>query len=185
MIIPRLEPTISKPHVLGTLFTLRLGEGDTMAESLIDIFTKSAILHLTVLVAAFLFFLMAGIRSVKEGEPEGFLYLTLAIFFFLIHLFYIANFPSDSPVANPFNDWSVWNWMVVLCAPALVVLYLTLGAIHCLFYRFRQGAYNLFFGASLACYVWMLGGEWPLDVRAILTVVWGLTFFKLELNPAL
>jgi hypothetical protein len=155
-----------------------------MTESLTDIFAHSAVLHLTILVAAALFFAMAGLRSIKHEEPEGFLYLTLALFFFLIHLFYIANYPDDSPVTNPFREWSVWHWTVVLGAPALVVLYLMLGAVHLCLYRFRQGMYNFFFGMTLICYLYMLGGGWPLDVKAILTLAWGLTWFKLELNPA-
>lgn len=154
-----------------------------MNESLISIFAHSAVIHLTILVAASLFFLMAGIRSVKEDEPEALLYLSLAFFFFIIHIFYLANFPKDSPIASPLAKWSIWSWMVVLATPALVILYLVLGAVHCMFYRFRQGFYDIFFGGTLACYVYLLGEQWPLDVRAVLTLLWGLTWFKLELNP--
>ncbi len=155
-----------------------------MTESLLDIFTHSAIVHVTALVAAFLFFLMAGLRSVKNREPEGFLFFTLALFFFLIHLFYIANLPDDSPMANPFRNWSVWNWMVVLATPALIVLYLVLGAVRCVLSRFHQGLYGIFFGLTLLCYVYLLGGNWPADAKAILTLIWGITWFNLELNHA-
>jgi hypothetical protein len=156
-----------------------------MSDSLIDIFAKSAAVHLTILVAATLFFLMAGLRSIKHEEPDAPLFLALAFFFFVIHVFYIANYPDDSPISNPFAGFSIWHWTVVLAAPALVALYLVLGAVHLCFYRFRQGIYDLFFGATLVCYLYIIGGAWPLDVKAILTLVWGLTFFKLELNPAI
>jgi len=155
-----------------------------MTESLLDIFAHSAVAHVSALVAVFLFFLMAGLRSLKNQEPKGFLFFTLALFFFLIHLFYIANSPDDSSAADPFRDWSIWNWIVVLATPALIVLYLVLGAIHCVLFRFHRGLYRIFFGMTLLCYVYMVGGQWPVDARAILTLIWGVTWFNLELNQA-
>jgi hypothetical protein len=87
-------------------------------------------------------------------------------------------------MADPFRDWSIWNWMVVLAAPALITLYLVLGAMHCVLFRFHQGLYGIFFGLTLLCYVYLVGGEWPVDAKAILTLIWGITWFNLELSHA-
>jgi hypothetical protein len=154
-----------------------------MTETLSDIFTQNVVVHLIALVAAFLFFLMAGLRALKHQDPEGFLFLTLAVFFFLIHIFYMANFPDDSPLLNPFTDWSAWNWLVVLAAPSLIALYLTLGAFHLFVLRIQQGLYGIFFGLTLVCFLYMVGGQWPLDVKGVLTLTWGTLWFNLELNP--
>lgn len=154
-----------------------------MAETLSDIVARNALVHLVALLAAALFFLANGFRALRRENPEGFLYLTLALFFFLVHAFYISNFPDDSPVINPFVDWSAWNWLALLGAPSLIFLYLTLGTYHLFALRLKQGLYGLFFGLTLLCFVYMIGGQWPMDVKGALTLTWGTVWFNWELNP--
>ncbi|MBI5266545.1 MAG: hypothetical protein HY851_04850 [candidate division Zixibacteria bacterium] len=156
-----------------------------MTETLSDIVTRNALVHLVALLAGSLFLLVTGLRALRRENPEGFLYLTLALFLFLVHVFYISNFPDDSPVINPFADWSAWNWLVVLGAPSLILLYLTLGTYHLLALRVRQGIYGLFFGLTLLCFVYMIGGQWPTDVKGAVTLTWGTVWFNWELNPTL
>ena len=164
-------------------FTLSANRGNTVTETLSEIFAQNTTLHLIALVTAFLFFLMAGLRSLKHEEPEGFLFLTISLFFLLIHIFYIANFPDISALINPFAGLTTWNWLVLLAAPGLIALYLALGTLHLFLLRFRQGLYNIFFGLTLVCFLYMLGGEWSADVKAILTLTWGSVWLNLELNP--
>ncbi len=154
-----------------------------MLDSLTDIFAKSAQLHQVIFVAAIIFFVMASLRSIKHDEMDSGLNIALAFFFLAGHVLSVTFFPNDSPVANPFKSLDVWQWMVMLAAPAFIILFVTMGTMHLCFYRIRQGSYSLFFGSSLACYMYWLGAGWPPDVKAFIALAFGLTWFKLELDP--
>lgn len=156
-----------------------------MLDSLTDIFAKSAQIHQVVFVAGIIFFVMAAMRSLKHDDTDAALHIALAFFFTIGHILCVVYYPNDSPIPNPFKSLDIWQWMVMLAAPALAVLFVVMGAMHLCFYRIRQGIYNLFFGGSLVAYIYFIGGGWPLDVKAFLTLTWGLTWFKLELDPAL
>ena len=155
-----------------------------MLDSLTDIFAKSAQMHQVIFVAAIIFFAMASIRSMSHDEMDSGLNIALTFFFLAGHILSVTFFPDNSPVPNPFATLNVWQWMVMLAAPALIVLYVIMGTLHLCLYRIRQGVYSIFFGSTLACYLYWLGGGWPLDVKAFLALAWGLTWFKLELDPA-
>jgi hypothetical protein len=48
----------------------------------------------------------------------------------------------------------------------------------------HDGLVKLFFGLTLLCYLYILGANWPLDIRAVLTLVWLGFFFKTEMAIA-
>jgi len=63
-------------------------------------------------------------------------------------------------------------------------LFLARGLFNFARYESYDGLVKLFFGLTLFCFVFMLGSNWPLDVRAILALIWVAVFFKVELAIA-
>jgi len=133
---------------------------------------------------AALFFLMVGIRELKQHAYEGLLYIVISLFFVVAHIFYLFNIPNDNLLLMVMNQISFWHWAFMILAPVLIVLYLLLGLFHFLAVNIRVGLLKIFFGLTLLCYLFMLGTNWPLDVKGILTFIWFFIWFEVELSTA-
>lgn len=155
-----------------------------MEQHLEYIFAGSSFLILSGLAAAALFFAMAGLREVRESCQEGLLYLALSLFFALAHFFLLFNTTSTNCISRAVAQPDFWSWLISLLAPALIILFLGFGLFSFLTARFREALVKTFFGLTLACYLYMLGPQWPVDVRGILILIWCGTWFDLELKTA-
>lgn len=155
-----------------------------MAQHLDIIFSSVSFYHLCGLVAAGMFFLMAGVRELKSQRLEGLLYLTLGLFFIVAHIVYFASLPVDSPVSFLTCQLDFWNWIIHVLAPVLIALYLLLGLYDFFKAELRAALVKAFFGLTLLCFLYMLGPDWPVDVKGILALVWSLVWFNVELESA-
>jgi hypothetical protein len=136
---------------------------------------------LSALLAAMLFFIMAGFRELKENHSEGLLFLVLGLFFFCGHFYCLWNHPFFSEQEAARN---VWLWLTSFLAPALIGVFILFGLFSLAVLRFRPGMVKLFFGLTLLCYLSMLGPSWPADVRGILTLIWSGIWFEVEIGTA-
>jgi hypothetical protein len=148
-----------------------------------DLFHHTAYLILFGSIAGALFFAMAGIRELVSRELQGIYYCVLAMFFTVIHFLYLANLPADLPTSALIN-LSLWSWINLLVAPALIGLFILYGIFRLLSSSIRPGLVKLFFGLTLLCYLYMLGPHWPADVKGILTIVWSGAWFEVGLRTA-
>jgi hypothetical protein len=155
-----------------------------MGTEILNIFAEGVRFQLTGLLGLGLFLVLAAIQEIREDRPEGFLYLLIAVFLFSAHGVMLTNALSatDSPSFAP--DFGAWDWLASLFAPALIALFVLRALFNFAVYQGRDGLYKLFFGSTLACYLYLLGSAWPPDVRGILTVVWVGFFFKTEMAIA-
>jgi hypothetical protein len=80
------------------------------------------------------------------------------------------------------NNLNFWQWLIAFFAPALITLYLLFGFFNMLMSKVKLGLVKIFFGLTLLCYLFMLGGNWPLDVRGIITLIWIGLWFDVELG---
>lgn len=155
-----------------------------MESSIQHLLTGSYTLQLYGLLAAALFFAMIGIRELRDERLDGLLFLAMAGFFALAHLFYLLQLPVDSPLAGIVSQGEIWKWLAFVLAPVLIFLYLMFGLYSFVRYRFRDGLLKLFFGLTLLCYLYMLGQYWAVDVKGILTLTWTLIWLDVELGTA-
>ncbi len=153
-----------------------------MDQILTDIFADGAVIQVAALLGATLFFLTVGLLEVRDEHPEGFLYLTIALFFVLAHIACLVNLPAHLEATGIVSEFSIWAWMALLLAPALIALYLLRSLLDFAFSRSRRGMVKLFFGLTLLCFLYMLGADWPMDIRGVMTLIWLSMFFKLELG---
>ena len=152
-----------------------------MDTGIIDIFAETSLFQLSGLIGLALFFALVGIREIRDERPEGSLFLMIAIFLTIAHAILLNNLISTTETLGSLNSWS---WLVSLLAPALIVLFLARGLFNFARYENSDGLVKLFFGLTLFCFVFMLGSNWPLDVRAILTLIWVVVLLKVELAIA-
>jgi len=151
------------------------------ASSLADIFANSTFYQLSGLAGLILLFIVIGIREVRNNCPEGYFYLAVAVFLAVAHAVLLDNALSSSPELPFLANLNVWYWLVVLLAPALIVLFVVRAVVSFVTLDSREGLVKLFFGTTLLCYLYMIGVNWPADVRGILTVVWVGFLFKTEI----
>lgn len=135
------------------------------------------------LLWATLFFLIVGIRELQHGFSEGYLLLTLSAFFGIAHVAVTVN-GIDQGMLPGLGEFNAWTWLAGLLAPVLVSIFCLRGLTNLAFLERREGLIKVFFGLTLLCYLYMLGNGWPVDVRAILALVWLGFLFKTELAPA-
>jgi hypothetical protein len=152
-----------------------------VAPNLADIFASSTFYQLSGLAGLILLFIVIGIREVRDDCPEGYFYLTVAVFLAVAHAVLLENALSSSPELPFLANLNVWYWLVVLLAPALIVLFVVRAAVSFVVLDSREGLVKLFFGTTLLCYLYMIGVNWPADVRGILTIVWVGFLFKTEM----
>jgi len=152
-----------------------------VAPSLTDAFANSTFYQLSGLAGLILFFILAGIREVRNNCPEGYLYLTVAVFLVIAHAVLLDNALSLSPQLPFLADLNVWLWLVVLLAPALIALFVIRAVVSFVTLEGHEGLVKLFFGITLLCFLYMIGVNWPADIRGMLTIVWVGLLFKTEL----
>ena len=140
--------------------------------------------YLTGLVAASLFFAMAGIREIKKNCLEGLLYLALAVFFACAHAFLLFNAAAGSTIGQVESRLNLWYWLVLLLAPTLIGLFVMLGLFNFVTARIKDGLTKIFFGLALLYYLYLVGFYWPMDVKGILTLIWCGLWFNVELQTA-
>jgi len=153
-----------------------------MDHVLIEIFADGAAIQVAALLGASLFFITAGLLEIRHEHPEGFLYLTIALFFLIAHIACLVNLPAHLSAVGEPVEFGVWTWLALLLGPVLIALYVLRSLIDFLFSHSRKGLVKLFFGMTLLCFLYMLGAEWPMDVKGVMTLIWLTLFFKLELG---
>ncbi len=157
-----------------------------MDQTLNSIFGQASAYLLSALVAASLFFVMVGIREITDHQHEGYLYIVLGLFFLGAHFYLLWNLPAytDARAGSMQNLMLVWNWLATVFAPALIALFLLIGLYNFVITQVKIGLTKLFFGASLTAFLYWLGQSWAIDVKGILTLVWTLIWFDVELETA-
>ena len=155
-----------------------------MEATLTTIYANGSLILMSGLIAAALFFVMVGLRELRDEQMEGVLYLVLGAFFFGAHFYYLMNLPDPTPMGTQATLERVWSWLAVIFAPALIGLFLGIGLYNFVITQVKLGLTKMFFGFSLVAYLYLLGGGWAVDVKGILTVVWAMIWFNVELEAA-
>jgi hypothetical protein len=152
-----------------------------MTPNLNEIFADSTYWQLSALVGLALFFLLAAIRELRDECAEGYLYLVIAIFLGVGHAVMLENALSCDPPIPFLANLDFWKWLVVLAAPPLIVLFIVRAIVSFVMAAGREALVKLFFGLTLLCFLYMVGTDWPSDVRGMLTIVWVGFLFKTEM----
>jgi len=147
-----------------------------------QVFSNGSYLLLAGLVAAALFFAMAGLRELQSIALEGLLYLALAFFFIIVHLYLLSNLPPGGILGLLVAKMNLWTWLTLLYAPSLILMFIVMGCFAFATEKYSPGLVRIFFGLTLLCYLYMVGSSWPADVKGILTLIYGLIWFNLELR---
>ncbi|MBK7140487.1 MAG: hypothetical protein IPH75_00230 [bacterium] len=155
-----------------------------MESSLNQLYANGSLIMMSGLVAAALFFVMVGIRELRDESMEGILYLVLGAFFFCAHFYYLMNLPDPTPMGGQASLDRVWGWLSLIFAPALIGLFLLIGLYNFIVTQVKLGLTKMFFGFSLVAYLYLIGGGWAIDIKGILTVVWTMIWFNVELETA-
>ena len=148
------------------------------------IFDNLTFYMLSLMIAASLFFLMAGIRELKDQCFEGLLYITIAMFFIAAHTLLLLNLPIDNTLSMILSRMNLWVWLSMIFAPALIFLFLLFGLYNFIMNNARLGLTKIFFGLTLICFLFMLGTDWPVDLKGIITFLFCIAWFDLELSTA-
>ncbi len=155
-----------------------------MEYTIAHVVSNGTYLLLAGLVAAALFFAMAGLRELQSVSLEGILYLALSMFFITVHLYLLSNLPPDGILGLMIAKLTLWTWLGLLYAPGLIALFVLMGLFSFCTEKYHCGLVHIFFGLTLLCYLYMIGSNWPVDVKGILTLIYGLVWFNLELRTA-
>ncbi len=148
-------------------------------QQITQIFADAAYFQLTALLTGALFFGMIGLRELRNENLYGYLFAATSVFFLATHAFFLLNLP---PTVSPLNNLGFWEWLIAFFAPALITLYIVFGFFSMLMSKIRNGLVKIFFGLTLLCYLFMLGGSWPLDARGIIVMIWSGVWFDVELG---
>ena len=148
---------------------------NSMYEMLVDTTTA----QLSALIGLALFFLILGLREIKQEHPQGYFFLTLCLFFLVGHFLQMSSLPEG--FISAVGGLGLWTWLTLIMAPALIALFVLRALVGFLFSQGREGMVKLFFGVTLLCFVYMLGSDWPVDVKGILAIVWLTVLLRVEL----
>jgi hypothetical protein len=167
----------------GTNVAFPTPEENYMTDLLLsDIFRDISYVTLIGLLLGAIFFVILGMREIREQSMSGILYVVIGLFFVCTHFFYLMNIPPDSKAAFNTADLSVWMWIAVILAPAIMAMFILQGVISFLRTRFKLASIEVFFGLTLFCYLYMLGQAWPMDLKAAVTCFYLFAFSKVELT---
>ncbi|MCH8027051.1 MAG: hypothetical protein IID63_02895, partial [candidate division Zixibacteria bacterium] len=126
-----------------------------------------------------MFMTVGALRTFRTNLTAAFIYATLSLFCWTLHFVWLVNTP-DGSILYYFADMSAAKWLVFIFAPALVILFLTSGA----YWYAKEGMVEalprLFFGLTLLLLLYMLGVDWPLEFRGLLSFFWAAFLFATE-----
>ena len=129
------------------------------------------VMILIMLAVLGMFMTVGALRTFRTNLTAAFIYATLSLFCWTLHFVWLVNTP-DGSILYYFADMSAAKWLVFIFAPALVILFLTSGA----YWYAKEGLVEalprLFFGLTLLLLLYMLGVDWPLEFRGLLSFFW-------------
>lgn len=157
-----------------------------MDQYLSQLFQHGTVFMLSGLVAAALFFIMAGLRELSYEHHDGYLYVVLGMFFMGAHFYLLTNLPAfQGTDAGTIQNLSlVWQWLVTIFAPALIGLFLLIGIYNFIITKVKIGLTKIFFGVSLTTFLYFLGQSWAIDIKGVLTLLWTIVWFDVEMETA-
>ncbi len=153
-----------------------------MEHAIAEIYSTGTIAQASGLIAMAIFFIVVSVRELRDEHPAGFFMFALSTFFAVIHVLLLAGVFTSGPLGQPIPHLNMWTWLASLLAPAVIGLFLLKGLYGLLSSDTREGMVKMFFGLTLLCFLHMIGTDWPVDVKAVMTVVWLTVFFKMELG---
>jgi len=134
-----------------------------------------------VLVAVAAMGIITGIsffRNLKKNTVEALIYFTLSAFLWALHLIWISYAPPSSMLFSTSLDF--WQWLVFLFSPALIIVFL----VYSMYWYARSGGWpaiiRIFFGVTLAYLLYMLGQNWPEQVKGVLSLLWVFFLWRVE-----
>ena len=137
------------------------------------------VMILIMLAVLGMFMTVGALRTFRTNLTAAFIYATLSLFCWTLHFVWLVNAP-DGSILYYFTDMSAARWLVFIFAPALVILFLTSGA----YWYAKEGLVEalprLFFGLTLLLLLYMLGIDWPLELRGLLSLFWAAFLFASE-----
>ena len=137
------------------------------------------VMILIMLAVLGMFMTVGALRTFRTNLTAAFIYATLSLFCWTLHFVWLVNTP-DGSILYYFADMSAAKWLVFIFAPALVILFLTSGA----YWYAKEGMVEalprLFFGLTLLLLLYMLGVDWPLELRGLLSFFWAAFLFATE-----
>lgn len=151
-----------------------------MDHNLLDLFASGSSMIAAALLGICLNLIIHAIKDLRDGHPEGFLYLTIASFLGVAQ--YIA-FKASTEMQG-FDADVLLMWALKVFIPAMLGLFFFRSLVSFIIGQGREGLVKLFFGATLVCFVYMIGISWPVDIKLILALIWSFFLFKSELSIA-
>ena len=144
--------------------------GDTMVIVLITLATLG-------LMAA-----IASLKSFKKNSVESIIYFTLSAFFWTLHLIWIIYAPPES-ILFCCVSIDIWYWLVYLFSPALAIVFI----IYSMYWFAKSGGWpallRIFFGVTLPCFLYMVGQDWSIVIKGMLSVTWFYFLLRVEFPP--
>ncbi len=147
-----------------------------------NVFDFSTFLYLTGLLVAALFFAKIGIRDIKLGHYDGLIYLALSLFFIGAHVVFLFAGRADNTLFSFASRLNFLSWFVLLFAPALVILYLVFGLYNFIRMNLFDGFARVFFGTTLIGFLYFIGLDWAVSLKAFLTLLYCGAWLLIEIS---
>jgi len=151
-----------------------------MEQYLLELFARGSTFLAAILMAVCLHLVIHAVKDLRQGHPEGFLYLTLAIF---LGVGQFVAFEASTEMQTSERSM-ILPWAFKVFIPALLSLFFFRSLVAFALGKGREGLVKTFFGVTLVCFLYMLGDAWPVDVKLILACLWIFFLFKSELSIA-
>ena len=129
------------------------------------------VMILMILAVLGMFMAIGALKNFRENLTATFTYGTLSLFFWTVHFVWLANAPQDS-ILYYATDMGAAKWLVFIFAPALVAVFLTSGAYWYAKKGTKESLPRMFFGLTLLLLLFMIGVDWTVEIRGLLTFFW-------------
>ncbi|MBN1211126.1 MAG: hypothetical protein JXA92_00985 [candidate division Zixibacteria bacterium] len=146
------------------------------------IYSDLGTLYLPGFVVFSISFASFGIRQIKQKGLDGIIYLIIALFFIAAHAYFLIEHPFRIFPGSVLDGISFIKWIELILAPPVILVFLISGLYAFIKTAFKEGLEKIFFGLTLYCFLYMLGGAWPLNIKAALAVIWLILFFGVEIK---
>lgn len=153
-----------------------------MDTELYSIFRDSVPFHLIGLLTGAVLFICLGARELKDGIMQGALSVAFGLFLGAGHAIYLLNLPEESGFGP--STLSFMSWTIQYAAPTIMICFASRGLWDLIIRANPNGLIRLFWGTTLAGYLFAFGADWPSDLKVAVISFYAAIFLMTETDPA-
>lgn len=123
-----------------------------------------------------------GIRETRKNIPTAVFYFSTGLFLILAHIFFLDKAPNTDLFSFTAAKLNLFLWIDLFLTRSVIVLLIVFGIFRFFRVNYLTGLIQIFFALTLILFLYVVGINWAISYKSMLTLFYFLTFAVMELK---